>query len=339
MQEGNLDFYHISLVDDKCQWAKQRRIQYNLYGFPTVFHDGGYDVDVGAGSTQGAKTTYTNSLNYCGNRVVPNIDVDTKLEWLGGALMRVTVTVDNNTPSNYEGTVRAFITEKVSSLNWKDGFQNLYTYPMLDYAMVEAVDIPANSTWSNTIEYDGALHNSGMGQSYANITWNNIAIITGVYNAEWHQGYAYPPSSNPFDAYYVDETNMGLAENIAADTYELPETGGDVNVGIYAGNRYSGEKYILLAGVTGSSPGTNLPGGLVLPLNIDVFTNYFVFPLINTSLFANFMGVLDGTGSAMATLSAGALPAGHTGTILTMAYCTYQPYSFVSDPIEVEIVP
>jgi hypothetical protein len=30
-------------------------------------------------------------------------------------------------------------------------------------------------------------------------------IIAAVFNEEWHQGYAYPPDANPFDAYWVDD--------------------------------------------------------------------------------------------------------------------------------------
>ncbi|MFH2002371.1 MAG: hypothetical protein ABIK28_22050 [Planctomycetota bacterium] len=303
-----------------------------------MFHDGGFDVDVGAGSIPGAKTTYTASLNSCGNRVVSDIDVDVRVEWLGGAQMRVTVTVTNNEATTYDGTLRAFITENESSLNWRDSANKLYNYPMLDYAFNEVISIPAGDMWTDTVVYDGALHNSGLGQSYANISYNNITVLAAVYNSTWHQGYAYPPSSNPFDAYWVDESAAGTPDFLSADVYTLPETGGDVNFGIYARNRYKNKNYILLCGASGSVPGTTLPGGMVLPLNMDAFTDYILFPLINTSLFANFLGVLDSTGAATAQVSTGALPPGYVGTVLTFAYCTYDPFSFVSNAVDVEIV-
>jgi thiol-disulfide isomerase/thioredoxin len=40
--EGNYDFFYVSLVDDKNPTAASRNDEYNIYGFPTVWFDGGY---------------------------------------------------------------------------------------------------------------------------------------------------------------------------------------------------------------------------------------------------------------------------------------------------------
>ena len=69
--EGNLDFYYVSLVCDMNSIAYSHVVNdYNLYGYPTTWWDGGYKVDVGAGSIPGAKATYTTSINQCGARAV-----------------------------------------------------------------------------------------------------------------------------------------------------------------------------------------------------------------------------------------------------------------------------
>jgi hypothetical protein len=63
---------------------------------------------------------------------------------------------------------------------------------------------------------------------------------------------------------------------------------------------------------------------------------------LNTSLFDQFMGVLDasGNGSAkMDTTGLGAVSPGCIGTTLYFAYALYDPWDFASNAVEVEIVP
>ena len=96
--------------------------------------------------------------------------------------------------------------------------------------------------------------------------------------------------------------------------------------------------YILLGGITGTTPGIPLPGGMVvLPVNWDLFTN-IVIQLVNTPIFQNFMGVLDGQGSGAAQLNLGPVP-GFAGTKLYFAYAMNNPWDFASNPVMIEIVP
>ena len=71
---------------------------------------------------------------------------------------------------------------------------------------------------------------------------------------------------------------------LTCDVTEISEsTGGTANFSLNGGAANGGRNYILLGGITGTVPGTPLPGGLVtLPLNMDLFTN-IVIGLINTS--------------------------------------------------------
>jgi hypothetical protein len=84
-------------------------------------------------------------------------------------------------------------------MGWIDYGGVPYTFPFLDYAFDQALSIPAGNSWTNTIQWDGTSH------GFPSITENNIMIIAAVFNDEVHQGYSYPPSSNPFNAYYVDD--------------------------------------------------------------------------------------------------------------------------------------
>jgi glutaredoxin len=232
--EGQYDFYYVSLVTDKNAKANQRCGEYNIYGYPTVWFDGGYKVNVGAGSIPSAKSAYISSITQCGNRVVQDVDVTVFATWLGGTNMEIEATVTNNEAEEYGGHVRVYITEKVSSMGWIDTAGQPYTFPFLDYAFNEDLTIPAGDSWTDTIQWDGTAH------GFPSITENNIMIIAAVFNDEWHQGYSYPPSSNPFDAYYVDDAaafDFGGGPNTP---YDPTPADGATNVDINADISWKG---------------------------------------------------------------------------------------------------
>jgi glutaredoxin len=200
---GDYPFYYTCMVDDKNTHAAARNNEYNIYGFPTVFFDGGYKVAVGGGT--GNEAQYKSYITQCGSRTVKDIDITLEVEWLGNAKMDITASVKNNETTQYNGRIRVYVTEVVSSMSWLDTTGHPYTFPFLDYAFNQVISISAGNTWSNSINWDGHNYNDGYGHNFGNIQFGNIMIIAVVFNSEWHQGYAYPPNSNPFDAYYVDD--------------------------------------------------------------------------------------------------------------------------------------
>lgn len=127
---------------------------------------------------------------------------------------------------------------------------------------------------------------------------------------------------------------------LQTDTFSISEsTGGDADFLLLSGTGNANRNYILLGSVTGTDPGIPLPGGKVtLPLNWDFFTNT-VIALINTPVFSNFMGSVDGTGSATATFNAMAPFPGAAGLTFNFAYALNKPWDFVSNPVGIEIVP
>ena len=97
--------------------------------------------------------------------------------------------------------------------------------------------------------------------------------------------------------------------------------------------------YILLGSITGTTPGTPLPGGLVvLPLRWDLFTG-MVISLLNTTLFEDFLGTLDATGKGSAKMSLPPLPPGSAGLKMSFAFACNAPWDYVSNSIPVHIVP
>ena len=92
-------------------------------------------------------------------------------------------------------------------MGWYDTNGDPYTFPFLDYAFDEDINLGAGASWEETAEWNGKEYNNGQGDDFGIITQDNTMVIAAVFNDEWHQGYSRPPSSNPFDAYYVDEAD------------------------------------------------------------------------------------------------------------------------------------
>jgi hypothetical protein len=225
--EGQLDFYYITYVCDKNSIGYNYCIShYNLYGYPTVWWDGGRDVDVGASSIPAAKSTYASSINSCGSQSVKDVEISLSVNWLGGTNMQVDCTVKNNEGTTYDGTIQVAICEKVSSRGWVDTGGQTYTMAFLDWAFKEPLAISSGGTWSDSMTWDGTSH------GYSTVTPGNTIVIAAAYNDEWHQGYSYPPSTNPFDAYYVDECVAAEPGGSSNNPPETPTITGPTNGGV-----------------------------------------------------------------------------------------------------------
>ncbi len=126
---------------------------------------------------------------------------------------------------------------------------------------------------------------------------------------------------------------------LSIDANTLSQSGGGtIGFAVNAGPAYAGRPYFLLGSGSGTSPGTALPGGALLPLNYDSVLAYIVSHY-NNAVFASFRGVLDAAGEATALLNApGSIPL-PVASILHFAYTTENPYDFQSNPAAVEIVP
>jgi subtilisin family serine protease len=132
-----------------------------------------------------------------------------------------------------------------------------------------------------------------------------------------------------------------LKQALIGDTKELSITSEQTLMifSLQGGAANAGRSYLLLGGVSGSAPGTTLPGGKVLPLNWDLFTNLTVL-LSNTPVFQDFNGVLDAQGTGVAAADIVRPPdAALIGTVMTFAFCTLPPpgFDFVSNAWDVEI--
>jgi glutaredoxin len=230
---GDYPFFYTTLVDDKNTHAHSRIIDYNVVGFPSVFFDGGNIVQVG-GYT-GNEADYRASIVSTGARTVKNIDVSLDVTWLGDAAMTIEASVKNNEATQYSGHIRVYITEIGSTMGWKDTTGHVYTFPFLDYAVNQDISITSGNTWTQTTTWDGHDYNDGHGNSFGNILYGNIEVLAVVFNSQAHQGYADPPSGNPFTAYWVDDmAGVRVGANTPPNTPNTPNpANGSTNVDIH----------------------------------------------------------------------------------------------------------
>jgi len=121
--------------------------------------------------------------------------------------------------------------------------------------------------------------------------------------------------------------------------YKISDTtGGSSNLYLNVGQEHANNGFLIFGSISGTSPGTLLPPGLVtVPVNWDIFTTLLI-NLANTPFFSNFLGTLDSNGRGTATLT---LPPGTGAAGLSMyyAYALCLPWDFASNPVQIDIVP
>jgi hypothetical protein len=86
-------FYFVAMIADKVQKAYNRLIgDFNLYGYPTSFFDGGYKVVVGSSSA----STFRNRVISSGARDVHDLNLNVSLTWAGSGILDIEVIITNN---------------------------------------------------------------------------------------------------------------------------------------------------------------------------------------------------------------------------------------------------
>jgi len=181
----------------------------------------------------------------------------------------------------------------------------------------------------------GDPDNDGLVEIFAASSFNNAALfdLSGLASADMI----------PWPMHRRGATNRGLyaAPALAADSHLLSAgTGGSINFSLDATVANGGRNTLLTGSVSGTAPGTLLPGGLaVIPLNRDWFTDY-ILARLNAPAFVNFWGVLDGAGQSTAQLNTfGSFNPWFIGKTVHFAYSTASPWDYVSNAVAVAIVP
>ncbi len=145
---------------------------------------------------------------------------------------------------------------------------------------------------------------------------------------------------------FMGTSDMGADEFtgihlLVADRFTLVEAaGGRIHFALHGGFGNSGRSYALLGSLSGTAPGTPLPGNVVtLPLNIDEFT-VIVKTYLNSPTFLGFAGKLSPFGNGAARLDTMGPVPGLAGRTMSFAYLLdTPPWGFASNPINIEVVP
>lgn len=120
--------------------------------------------------------------------------------------------------------------------------------------------------------------------------------------------------------------------SLEADVFAIPEmVGGQIHFSLQAGLMNGGRGYIVMLSVSGTNPGTPLPGSQpTLPLNWDSLTGAIYF-----------FGLLDPNGNDPFLLDSNGPIPGAAGLVFSFAYALLPPTAidFVSNPINITIVP
>ena len=193
------DFYYVSLVEDENTNAFDRvSSQYNRYGNPVVFIDGGYEVIFGY--KEGSfKSDFKQKVLNAVNRNKPKLHIYVNAKWNENkSELTTTVNIENKESDKYNGLLKVYITE-INSPRWYDYNSDPYDYAFIDYAINENVEIEADENKSFSETWGGV---------YDNIYPENLWIVAVVFSSESKQSYSDPPQNkHPFDAYYADAAN------------------------------------------------------------------------------------------------------------------------------------
>ena len=150
------------------------------------------------------------------------------------------------------------------------------------------------------------------------------------------------------DRPYMGTADIGADEHtgthaLTVDELTLSEAvGGTLNFTLDGGSANAGRYYLIYATVSGTTPGTLLPGGeKTMPINWDLFTNIVANVNYPDSLvFEGFFGALDGVGRSTATFNTMGPVPGMAGEKVSFAYILKGfPWDFASNPVTVTVVP
>ena len=198
---GDYNFYFVTLVGKDEKASNRLYNEYNLWGLPTVFIDGGYKVLMSGGHE---KSEYAQAIRDAEYRSVPDIQLTVEAEYDNNTNNLIcNVLVKNKEDKTYNGRLRVYLTEKISRWSGPEG--DPYHFGFLDFLINEEISINGNKNGSFQEIRD-----------ISDLDPENLMVIGAVFNSEKHQGYSDPPNNKyPFDAYYAD----------AADGSELLEGG------------------------------------------------------------------------------------------------------------------
>ena len=184
---GDYPFYYVSLPQDNPK-ALNRINDYNIWGYPTVYIDGGYSTLVGSNIQ---KSDFEKNITAAVERTTPDISIWTNAHWDNQTnIITVNIQIENQEPSSYQGRLRVYLTELIST-KWQAGTPMHFSF--LDFLINEDIQLSSNDRLSlnktlNAVDLDP----------------ENLMLFSVLFSLDTQNGFSQPPDKNPYQAHYVD---------------------------------------------------------------------------------------------------------------------------------------
>lgn len=188
-QEYN--FYYISLVEDENQAAKNRlENDYNIYGYPTVYIDGGYEVVVGSSKD---KSFFENKIDKASKRDVAHIELNITSKYIENEdEVDIEVSILNFEENDYTGDFKIYLTQRISP--WQDYNGEGYHFGFVKYILNQEIEVPSEEEVIISKTFD-----------VRNYDIDNLMLIGVIFNHEKIEKYSNPTDKeNSFNAQYAD---------------------------------------------------------------------------------------------------------------------------------------
>ena len=133
---------------------------------------------------------------------------------------------------------------------------------------------------------------------------NTLEVFDDGKGAALFVGGNYSTAPDSGDSYLA---KWGSENALTSDAASISlTTGGQQPLALDSGAAQAGWFYFVFGSVTGTTPGIDFGGGVLLPLNFDIFFN-LTLTKPNLAAFGNYRGMLDAAGQAQATFTLPAL--------------------------------
>ncbi len=220
-EKKGIPFYYVSLVDNENTKASGRlNDDLNIYGFPTVYIDGGYSVIMGSSEFE---STFEQKLFEAQTRSAPKIRINITSSWNETRKeLKNTVMLENKGESVYRGSLRVYVTEINS--RWADYNAGAYSYALIDYGFEKTISLQLQEAKSFSEIWNANT------AGFPDVVKENLFVIAAIFAETPEKRYANPEDGeSPFNAYFCDAT---AATRVAEGT--LPPT-----IGINAPREFS----------------------------------------------------------------------------------------------------
>ncbi len=187
-ESGKYNFYYVSLINDTNSEANSRlKDDYNIYGYPSVYIDGGYDLVMGAQD----KSVFEEGISQAQKREIPEIYLNVTAQLNeNNKDTNISIEIINYEDYIYTGRIKLYLTER-NSVQYYGG-QGIYHFGLIGIIYNEEINILSKEVKIINKNYD-----------FSDYDLDNLMIIGVIFNSESVKKYS-GPNKNPFDAYYAD---------------------------------------------------------------------------------------------------------------------------------------